>query len=173
MPSGSRPEIDATSFRFAVVVSRFNNRITDRLLEGARQYFRDRGVPENHVEVFRCPGAFELPQLALKIIASRRVDAVVCLGAVIRGDTPHFEYVAGEAARGIQDVALRTGVPVTFGVLTTDTELQAVERAGGREGNKGWEAAASALEMANLFRTAAKRRTKSSTSRRRRGQGRT
>ncbi len=102
--------------------------------------------------MFYCPGAFELPQVANRLAASRRWDAIICLGAVIRGETPHFEYISSETAQGIQDVALRSSVPVIFGVLTTNTEQQALERAGGKHGNKGWDAALAAIEMANLFR---------------------
>lgn len=136
--------------RIAIVVSRFNERVTSKLLQGAREYLTEHGVRD--FKVFFCPGAFELPQVAGKLVRQNTWDAVVCLGAVIRGETSHFEYVASEAARGLQEVALRSGVPVAFGVLTTENERQALERAGGKLGNKGWEAAAVALEMASLFR---------------------
>jgi 6,7-dimethyl-8-ribityllumazine synthase len=137
---------DARGLRLAVVVARFNSEITEKLLEGAR-----RALQETHADAgdeFYVPGAFELP-LACKLLAAR-YDAVVALGAVIRGGTPHFEYVAGEAARGIQQVAIETGVPVTFGVLTTNTHEQALDRAGGKHGNKGYDAVMTAVEMARL-----------------------
>ena len=138
--------------RLAVVVSRFNEVVTSRLLAGARTAIERHGVREEDVDVAWVPGSFELPLAARRLAESRRYDAVVCLGAVIRGETPHFEYVAGEAARGIADAARDTGVPVIFGVLTTDTLEQALERAGGKTGNKGYDAAVNAIEMANLLR---------------------
>jgi 6,7-dimethyl-8-ribityllumazine synthase len=137
--------------RFAIVVSRFNVSITKKLLDGAVACLARHGVRERHVKVFPCPGAFELPQVANALCASGAWDAVICLGAVIRGETPHFEYVAAESARGIQEAALRHGIPVTFGVLTTETVQQARERAGGRHGNKGWDAALAAIEMVDVF----------------------
>jgi 6,7-dimethyl-8-ribityllumazine synthase len=143
----------SANFKFAVVVSRFNSSITDKLLEGAERCFIKHGVPEKNRKVFYCPGAFELPQLANKLAAGKKWDAVICLGAVIRGDTPHFEYVSAASAQGIQDVALRHSIPVVFGVLTTDNEQQALDRVGGSQGHKGWDAALTALEMAALFRT--------------------
>jgi 6,7-dimethyl-8-ribityllumazine synthase len=139
-------------FRIAVVVSRFHKGITDKLRLGALQCLGQQGVRREDVEVFSCPGAFELPQVANLLCGSGNFDAVVCLGAVVRGETPHFKYVSSEAARGIQEVALRYALPVTFGVLTTDNLEQALERAGGSQGNKGWDAARAAVEMANLFR---------------------
>ena len=143
----------AAKLRVAIVVSKFNDPITAKLLEGAEQCLRDHGVLEKNRTVVFCPGAFELPQVANRLADQKKWDAIVCLGAVIRGDTPHFEYVAAETARGIQEVALRHSVPVVFGVLTTDTEQQAVERVGGAQGHKGWDAALTALEMAALFKT--------------------
>jgi 6,7-dimethyl-8-ribityllumazine synthase len=139
-------------FRIAVVVSRFHKGITDKLRLGALQCLGQQGVRREDVEVFSCPGAFELPQVANLLCGSGNFDAVICLGAVVRGETPHFKYVSSEAARGIQEVALRYALPVTFGVLTTDNLEQALERAGGSQGNKGWDAARAAVEMANLFR---------------------
>ncbi|MCZ7530968.1 MAG: 6,7-dimethyl-8-ribityllumazine synthase [Acidimicrobiia bacterium] len=137
--------------RFAVVASRFNKEITDRLLDGALAAFGEHGVTDDHIEVFWVPGAFELPLVAQHCAGSGEFDAVVCVGAVVRGGTPHFDYVAGAAARGVMTAALATGVPVVFGVLTTDDEEQALARAGGTEGNKGEEAAVTALEMADLM----------------------
>jgi 6,7-dimethyl-8-ribityllumazine synthase len=138
--------------KFALVVGRFNELISTRLHEGALDCLRRHEVSDDDIDVAWVPGAFELPLVAAKLAGSGRYDAVVCLGAVIRGGTPHFEYVASEAAKGIAKVGLDTGVPVVFGVLTTDTIEQAVERAGTKAGNKGWAAALSALEMADLLR---------------------
>ncbi len=136
--------------RYAIVVSRFNEHVTERLLRGALECFRNHGVPSSRIAVYSCPGSFELPQVARYLAEDGRWDAIVCLGAVIRGETAHFEYVASEAARGIQNVALQYGLPVVFGVLTTDTERQALARAGGKQGNKGWDAALTAMEMVSL-----------------------
>jgi 6,7-dimethyl-8-ribityllumazine synthase len=138
--------------KFALVVGRFNELISTRLYEGAMDSLKRHEVAEEDIDVAWVPGAFEMPLVAGRLAASKKYDAVVCLGAVIRGGTPHFEYVAGEAAKGIAKVTLETGVPVVFGVLTTDTIEQAIERAGTKGGNKGWAAAATALEMANLMR---------------------
>jgi 6,7-dimethyl-8-ribityllumazine synthase len=146
-----RTSISGTGFRFAIVVSRFNISITKKLLDGAVECLKKHGVRKDDVQVFPCPGAFELPQVAGRLCALGTWDAVICLGAVIRGETPHFEYVSAEAARGIQDVALRYPVPISFGVLTTDTAEQARERAGGKHGNKGWDAALASLQMVELF----------------------
>jgi 6,7-dimethyl-8-ribityllumazine synthase len=137
--------------RFAVAVSRFNGVVTAKLLDGALAAFRRHEVAEDDVEVAWTPGAFELPLAAKRLAESKGFDAVVCLGAVIRGETAHFDLVAGECARGIQRVALETGIPCVFGVLTTDTVAQAMDRAGGEHGNKGWDAAIAAMEMAGLL----------------------
>jgi 6,7-dimethyl-8-ribityllumazine synthase len=145
--------VDGAGMRFAVVVSRFNEDITGGLLEGAQRTFAAQGVAPDDVTVVFVPGAFELPLIAQHLARGGTVDGVVCLGAVIRGDTPHFEYVAGEAARGLQAAALATGVPIVFGVLTVNTHAQAVDRIGGSEGHKGEEAAATALEMVALLRS--------------------
>jgi 6,7-dimethyl-8-ribityllumazine synthase len=134
--------------RFAVVAARFNEHISKRLLDGALQAFAAAGVPAASVDVHWVPGAFELPQAAAHLADTRRYAGIVCVGCVIRGQTPHFDFVAGQAARGIQDVALRTGVPAAFGVITALTEEQALERAGGEVGNRGEEAAHAALDMA-------------------------
>jgi 6,7-dimethyl-8-ribityllumazine synthase len=138
--------------RFAVVVPRFNDFITAKLLEGAMDALRRHGVVEEDVTVARVPGSFEIPLVAKKLAASGKYDAVICLGAVIRGATPHFDYVAAEVAKGVAAVGLQTGVPTIFGVLTTDTIEQAVEREGTKSGNKGFDAAVSAIEMANLLK---------------------
>ena len=140
--------LDATGLRFAIVVARFNSAITERLLEGACEALKKSGAASH--QVFRVPGAFELPFAAKKLAGGGDFDAIIALGCVIRGDTPHFEYVAGECARGIQQAALETGVPVAFGVLTTDSSAQAEARAGGAAGNKGFDAAMTAVEMARF-----------------------
>jgi 6,7-dimethyl-8-ribityllumazine synthase len=145
-------KLSGKGLKFGIVVGRFNEFISARLLDGALDNLKRHDVDDDDVEVAWVPGAFELPLVAQRMAASRRYDALICLGAVIRGGTPHFDYVAGEAAKGIAKVSLDSGVPVIFGVLTTDTIEQAVERAGTKAGNKGWEAATSALEMANLLR---------------------
>jgi 6,7-dimethyl-8-ribityllumazine synthase len=143
--------------RFAVVVSRFNQPVTSRLLDGALAAFRRHGVDDEDLEVAWTPGAFEIPVTAQRLARSEQFDAVVCLGAVIKGETPHFDYVAGECARGVHQVGLDTGVPCLFGVLTTDTLDQALDRAGGSHGNKGWDAAVAAMEMAGLLDSLPKR----------------
>ena len=145
-------ELDGAGLRIAVVVSRFNEVITSRLLAGARSALERHGVRDDDVDVAWVPGAFELPIAARRLAESRRYDTVVCLGAIIRGETPHFEYIAAKAARGIADIARDTGVPAIFGVLTPNTLEQALERAGGKAGNKGYDAAVSAIEMASLMR---------------------
>jgi len=145
--------LNGKGLKFALVVARFNELISNRLYEGALDCLRRHEVADGDVDTAWVPGAFEMPLVAQKLAASGKYDAVVCLGAVIRGGTPHFDYVAGEAAKGIAKVSLDTGVPVIFGVLTTDTIEQAVERAGTKGGNKGWSAAATALEMADLGRS--------------------
>ena len=137
--------------KFAIVISRFNEFITSRLLAGAQDCFERHGVAVQDIDVAWVPGSFEIPVTALRIARTGRYDAVVCLGAVIRGQTPHFDYIASEVAKGVAQVAMTTGVPAIFGVITSDTIEQAVERAGTKAGNKGVDAAASAIEMANLF----------------------
>jgi 6,7-dimethyl-8-ribityllumazine synthase len=144
--------LDATGMRIGIVVSRFNDIISTRLLEGAIAALREHGVAAGDLDVVWVPGAFEIPIAARELAQHGDVDAIVCLGAVIRGDTPHFDYVAGEAAQGIASVHATTGVPATFGVLTVDTVEQATDRAGGKLGNKGSEAALAAVEMASLLR---------------------
>lgn len=137
--------------RFVLLVSRFNELITDRLLEGARSCLLEHGVHADDLDVVRVPGAFELPAAAAALIRTGRYQGVVALGCVIRGETPHFDYVAGEAARGLRELAVRHPVAMGFGVLTTDNSDQAMARAGGDRGNKGWEAALTTLEMADLL----------------------
>ena len=146
----------ATGLKVAVVVARFNSLVTEQLLAGAADALRRHGVADGDVDVFRCPGTFELPPLLRKVARSGRYDAVVALGAVIRGGTPHFEYVAAEATKGIGLVSMESDCAVTMGVLTCDTMEQALERAGVKAGNKGAEAAVAAIEQANVLREAAK-----------------
>jgi 6,7-dimethyl-8-ribityllumazine synthase len=142
----------AKGLRFGIIVSRFNDFICDRLLGGALDALKRNGVDEDAIDIFKVPGAFEIPLMAKKAAGSGRYDAVICLGAVIRGSTPHFDYVASEVSKGVATVSLETNIPVTFGVLTTDTLEQAIERAGSKAGNKGWDSALAAIEMANLLK---------------------
>ena len=137
--------------RFGIVVARFNEFITQRLLEGAQDELLRYGADEDDIEVVRVPGSFEIPYAASELAKSKKYDALICLGAAIRGLTPHFDYVAREVAKGIASTALATGVPIIFGVLTADTIEQAIERAGTKEGNRGRDAARSAMEMADLY----------------------
>jgi len=145
-------ELLARDLRFAFVAARFNDFVVDPLLRGALDALKRHGATEKQIEIVRVPGAFDIPIVARKLALSRRYDALIALGAVVRGETPHFDYVAGECASGLARIALETGVPVAFGVLTTDTMEQAVDRAGGKAGNKGADAALAAIEMANLLR---------------------
>lgn len=145
-------KLSAKGMKIGIVASRFNDFICGRLIEGALDALIRSGVDEKDVAVYKVPGAFELPLAAKKLAKSARFDAVVCLGAVIRGATPHFEYISAEVTKGIAAVGMETEVPVTFGVLTTDTIEQAIERAGTKSGNKGWDAAITAIEMVDLFR---------------------
>ena len=147
-----RGGLDGGGLRLGIVVATFNDFITSRLLEGAKRALSAHGVSDDDVTVASVPGSFEIPLVAQKMAASGRFDAVICLGAVIRGETDHYEHVATEAVKGIADASVSTGVPVAFGVLTTDTLEQAINRAGGKQGNQGYDAAVSAIEMANLVR---------------------
>ena len=142
----------ADGLRFGIVVARFNEFITNRLLGGAMDALLRHGADEERIDVAWVPGAFEIPLAAAKMASSGRYDAVICLGAIIRGATPHFDFVAAEASKGLAMVGLDTGVPVIFGVITADTIEQAIERAGTKAGNKGWDAALSAIEMSDLMR---------------------
>jgi 6,7-dimethyl-8-ribityllumazine synthase len=150
--------LTSTGLRFAIVVARFNSIITDRLLSGALDAFVRTGLNEDEIEIIRVPGAWEMPVTVKALLAQERHHGIVCLGAVIRGDTPHFDYVAGGCAKGLAQLSLETGVPVAFGVLTTNTVEQAIDRAGAKSGNKGFDAAMTAIEMANLMVEIAKRR---------------
>lgn len=145
-------DLNARDLKFAIVAARFNDFVVDRLLKGAVDALKDRGADEAAIEVARVPGAFDLPVVAKKMAESKRYHAIVALGAVIKGDTAHFDFVAGECASGLTRASLDTGVPVAFGVLTTETVEQAMDRAGGKTGNKGADAALVAVELANLLR---------------------
>src|SRR5436190_8887620 len=156
MPLTVEGTLSATGLRFAIVASRFNGLIVEPLVQGALDAIVRCGGDADAVTIVRCPGAWELPMVVRAVLARGGIDAVIALGAVIRGSTPHFDYVAGEAARGIAGAAAGAAIPVSFGVLTTDTIEQALERAGTKAGNKGFDAALGAIEMANLFRALAK-----------------
>ena len=148
-------QLIAKGKRFGIVVSRFNDFITEKLLGGALDALTRTGAKENDIQIIKVPGAFEIPLAAKKAAQTGRYDAVICLGAVIRGATPHFDYVCAEVSKGVAQVGLDFGLPIIFGVLTTDTVEQAIDRAGTKSGNKGWHAAMSAVEMANLMGTVA------------------
>ncbi len=152
MPKIIEGKIIAKGLRFGIVASRFNDFICGKLIEGALDALTRSGADEKDITVVRVPGAFEIPLAAKKLAKSGNVDAVICLGAVIRGATPHFEYVSSEVSKGIALVTLETEIPVAFGIITSDTLEQAIERAGTKSGNKGWDAAISAIEMANLLK---------------------
>jgi 6,7-dimethyl-8-ribityllumazine synthase len=152
MPNTFEGKISAEGFSFAIIVSRFNDFIGSKLVEGALDALKRHGADDKRIDLFKVPGAFEIPMTAKKIVSAGKYDAVICLGAVIRGATPHFDYVAAEVSKGIAAVSLESNIPVTFGVLTTDNLEQAIERAGSKVGNKGWDAAVAAMEMANLFK---------------------
>jgi 6,7-dimethyl-8-ribityllumazine synthase len=152
MPKFIEGNLDAKGLTFGIVVSRFNSFICERLLEGAVDALVRHGASEADITVARIPGAFEIPLAAKTMVASRKFDAVICLGAVIRGSTPHFEYVSSEVSKGVASVSLDSGIPVAFGVLTVDSIEQAVERAGTKAGNKGFEAAVTAIETVNVIK---------------------
>lgn len=152
MPNVIEGGIPAAGFRFAIVLSRYNEFITSRLMSGAVEALLSSGVEDKDIDIFKVPGSFELPQMARKVADIRRYDAIICLGALIRGQTQHFQIISEECARGIQRVALEYAVPVTFGVITAENTEQAVERAGEKSENKGWEAAMAAIEMASVFK---------------------
>lgn len=145
-------KLQAEGMRFAIVVSRFNDFIGEHLVGGALDALHRNGAREEDVAIFKVPGAFEIPLVAKQLALQKNYDAVVCLGAVIRGATPHFEYVSAEVSKGIASASLETGVPMAFGVITTDSLEQAIERAGSKSGNKGWSAAIAAIEMVDLLR---------------------
>jgi 6,7-dimethyl-8-ribityllumazine synthase len=151
-PKITEGELAVRDLRFAIVAARFNDFVVEPLVRGALDALKRHGATEKQIEIVRVPGAFDIPIVVRKLALSRRYEALIALGAVVRGQTPHFDYVAGECASGLARIALETGVPIAFGVLTTDTMEQAVDRAGGKAGNKGADAALAAIEMANLLR---------------------
>ena len=152
MPKTLEGVIRAEGVRFGIVLSRFNAFITDKLLEGALDCLERHGADMDAVTIVRVPGAFEIPLTCLKLAQRGDLDAIIALGAVIRGATPHFNYISTEVAKGVAQASLQVGIPITFGVITSDTIEQAIERAGTKAGNKGWDAAISAIEMVNLFK---------------------
>ena len=151
MPKVLEGIISAEGFKFAVVVSRFNDFISSKLVEGAMDALKRHGGNDDNITLVKVPGAFEIPIAAKRLSTKAEFDAIICLGAVIRGATPHFDYVASEVAKGVAVVSLESNIPIAFGVLTTDNLEQAIERSGSKAGNKGWDAAMAAMEMANLF----------------------
>lgn len=144
--------LKAEGVRFGLILGRFNNFITDKLLEGALDCLKRHGATEEKISVAYVPGSMEIPLVASKMARSEKFDAIICLGAVIRGETPHFDYVAAESSKGVVKVGMESGLPVIYGIITSDTIEQAVERAGTKAGNKGWDAAMAAIEMVNLYR---------------------
>jgi len=156
MPNVYEGNISAEGKRFGLVVSRFNDFVSDKLLAGAIDALSRHGARDEDIDIVKVPGSFEIPLMAKKMVEKEKYDAVICLGAVIRGSTPHFEYVSSEVSKGVALVGLESGVPVIFGVVTTDTLEQAIERAGAKAGNKGWAAAVAAMEMANLVESVEK-----------------
>ena len=152
MPKVIEGKLNAKGFKFGIVVSRFNDFVCERLLSGALDVLIRNGAEDGDIEVLRVPGAFEIPQVARKMALAKKYDAVICLGAVIRGATPHFDYIAAEVSKGVGMIGMESEIPVCFGVLTTDNLEQAIERAGSKAGNKGWDAALSAIEMVNLYK---------------------
>ena len=153
-PTVYEGRLNAEAFRFAIVASRWNELISARLVEGALDSLKRLGAKDTNVSVYRVPGAFEIPLLALRLAQLRKFDAVICLGTIIRGQTPHFDYIASEVARGISHAGLTSGLPVVFGIVTADTVDQAIDRAGVKLGNKGFEAAMTAVELVNLYKDA-------------------
>lgn len=152
MPNIIEGDLNAAGLKFGIAVSRFNDFVTGRLVDGAVDALVRHGAAEKDIDIVKVPGAFEIPPAAKKMCSLSRYDAVICLGAVIRGATPHFNFVAAEASKGVGAVAMESGIPVLYGILTTDTLEQAIERAGAKSGNKGWETAVAAVEMANLYK---------------------
>ena len=151
-PRTHQGNLNAGGFRFAIVASRWNDFLTSRLVEGALDALERLGAAESAVTLFKVPGSFEIPLLALKLADTGKYDAVICLGTIIRGQTPHFDYIAGEVTKGIAQAGMETGVPVVYGIVTADTLEQAIDRAGVKSGNKGFEAAMSAVELVNLYK---------------------
>jgi len=152
MPKIYEGSFNAEGLKFGIVVSRFNHFIADKLLSGAMDAIYRHGGSEDDISVFRVPGSFEIPSVANKLVESGKFDAIICLGVLIRGETPHFDYIASEVSKGIANIAINSGIPVLFGVVTADSIEQAIERAGTKQGNKGFDAAMAAIEMANLYK---------------------
>ncbi|MBN1155813.1 6,7-dimethyl-8-ribityllumazine synthase [candidate division KSB1 bacterium] len=152
MPHITQGKLVGQGKKFGIVVSRFNEFISSKLLDGALDCLERHEVKSDDIDIVWVPGSFEIPVATLKMVNTQKYDAVICLGAVIRGGTPHFEYIAAEVTKGIAQINLQTGLPVTYGIITADTLEQAIERAGTKSGNKGWDAALSAIEMADLFK---------------------
>jgi 6,7-dimethyl-8-ribityllumazine synthase len=148
--------LNGTGLKIGIVVSRFNNLLTTKLLEGALDCLKRHQVKEKDISVAWVPGSFEIPHAAIKMVESNKFDSVLCLGAVVKGDTPHFDYIAAESAKGIAKIGLDSGIPVIYGMITADTLEQAIERAGTKAGNKGWDAAQTGIEMANLYKEISK-----------------
>jgi 6,7-dimethyl-8-ribityllumazine synthase len=144
--------LQSSGLKFAIIIARFNDFVANHLLDGAKDALRRTGSAEKDVKIIRVPGSFEIPVVASRLAGSGEYDAIICLGAILRGETPHFDYIAAEAAKGIAHVTLQTGVPVAFGIITADTMDQAMDRAGAKSGNKGFDAAMTAIEMASLFK---------------------
>jgi 6,7-dimethyl-8-ribityllumazine synthase len=157
-PKNFRGKLVAKDLNFAIVVSRFNDFITKRLLDGALDCLDRHEANIENVTIAYCPGAFEIPQVAVKLVNSGDYDAIICVGCVIRGETPHFDYIAAEVTKGVAQIGLNANIPVTLGVLTAESLDQAIERAGSKSGNKGWDAALSAIEMANLYKSFSKKK---------------
>jgi 6,7-dimethyl-8-ribityllumazine synthase len=151
-PTVHEGRLNAEGFRFGIVASRWNEFISGRLVEGALDALKRLGATQEQVEIYRVPGAFEIPLMALRLAQSNKVDSIICLGTIIRGQTPHFDYIANEVAQGISKAGLKTGIPVVFGIVTADTVDQAIDRAGVKLGNKGFEAAMTAVELVNLYK---------------------
>jgi 6,7-dimethyl-8-ribityllumazine synthase len=151
MPNVYEGNISGEGKKFGIIVSRFNDFISDRLLGGTLDALARHGTQDKNIDIVKVPGAFEIPLMAQKMADEKKYDAIICVGAVIRGSTPHFDYVSAEVSKGIAQVSLESGIPVIFGVITTDTLEQAIERAGSKAGNKGWSAAVAAMEMASLI----------------------
>jgi 6,7-dimethyl-8-ribityllumazine synthase len=156
-PVTHQGRLNAGGFRFAIIASRWNDFITGRLVEGALDALDRLGAAADAIELYKVPGSFEIPLLALKVAESGEFDAVICVGTVIRGQTPHFEYIAGEVTKGIAQAGMQTGVPVVYGIVTADTLEQAIDRAGAKQGNKGFEAGMTAVELVNLYKEAFKK----------------
>ena len=152
MPKVIEGKIDASGLKFAIIMSRFNEFITGKLLEGCLDSLLRHGASDQHISIVKVPGSFEIPLVAQKAVETKNFDAIICLGAIIRGQTPHFEYIASEVTKGIASIQLKYGVPISFGIITSENIEQAIERAGTKMGNKGWDAAISAIEMANILK---------------------